>query len=143
MARKGFSMTTTDFYEPPARDPREEGAAHWERMRNELMTTRDALRATEIDREAQARRIDDLTRDLRQSKSAEAESMREAMSYRTSLEDVGRLVLAILKRGIADRRDGQPYAPPAIPTPQRGDPVSDDDVAKIETLLSRPRLVER
>ena len=69
--------------------------------------------------------------------------MREAMSYRTSLEDVGRLVLAILKRGIDDRRDGQPYAPPAIPTTQRGDPVSNDDVAMIETMLARPRLVER
>ena len=136
-------MTNNDFYDPPTRDPREEGAQHWDRMRNELMTTRDQLRAAEIDREAQARRIDDLTRDLRQSKSAEADSMREAMSYRTSLEDVGRLVLAILKRGIDDRRDGQPYAPPAIPTTPRGEPVSNDDVAMIETMLARPRLVER
>jgi len=102
-------------YDPPINDPREDGAKHWDTLRQELMVTRDALRAAQADVEAYARRVDDLTRDLNHCKAIEAEAVREQISYKTSLEDVGRLVLAVLKRGIEARKNGDPYAPPAIP----------------------------
>lgn len=102
-------------WEPPVADPREAGLRDWDTLRSELMVTRDALRASEIDREAQARRIDDLTKDLNRSKALEAEAVREQISYKASIEDMGRLCLGILQRGIVARKNGDPYAPPAIP----------------------------
>lgn len=102
-------------WEPPVDDPRASGAKDWDRLRQELMLTRDALRASEVDREAQARRIDDLTKDLNRSKALEAEAVREQISYKASIEDMGRLCLGILQRGIVARKNGDPYAPPAIP----------------------------
>lgn len=105
-------------WEPPVADPREAGLRDWDTLRSELMVTRDALRASQVDCEAYARRIDDLTKDLARSKALEAEAVREQISYKTSLEDVGRLILAVLKRGIEARKNGDPYAPPAIPNAQ-------------------------
>lgn len=127
-------------WDPPVDDPRASGAKDWDRLRQELMLTRDALRASEVDREAQARRIDDLTGDLRQSKAIEAEAVREQISYKTSLEDVGRLILAVLKRGIEARKNGDPYAPPAISTAQAEETSSQiEDVLRdaLPTFLNR------
>ncbi len=106
-------------WEPPVDDPRETGTQTYDRLRQELMLTRDALRAADVDRETMARRIDDLQADLRQSKAIEAEAVREQISYKTSIEDMGRLCLGILQRGIQARKNGDPYAPPAIPLPQQ------------------------
>lgn len=106
---------TNPTYEPPLTDPREEGVKHWDMLRSELMLSRDALRSSEMDREVMARKIDDLTKDLLRSKAIESEAIRELMAYKTSLEDVGRLVLAVLKRGVEARKNGDPYAPPVIP----------------------------
>lgn len=102
-------------WEPPVADPREAGLRDWDTLRQELMVTRDALRASQVDCEAYARRIDDLTKDLARSKALEAEAVREQISYKTSIEDMGRLCLGILQRGIVARKNGDPYAPPAIP----------------------------
>lgn len=117
-------------WDPPVDDPREAGAKDWDRLRQELMVTRDALRASDVDRQAMARRIDDLTTDLRQAKAIEAEAVREQISYKTSLEDVGRLVLAVLKRGIEARKNGDPYAPPAISSAQ-----AEETSSEIENVL--------
>lgn len=126
-----------DEYIPPERDPRTEANAEWDRMRNELLTIRDQLNSANVDREVLGRQVDALKRDLATAKSVANEAMREAMSYRTSFEDVGRLILAILKRGIEDRKGGDEYAPPAIPSSVRGDPVSDEDIRQVEDIILR------
>lgn len=106
---------TNPNWEPPVSDPREAGMRDWDTLRQELMVTRDALRASEVDREAQARRIDDLTKELTRAKALQEEAVREQISYKTSIEDMGRLCLGILQRGIEARKNGDPYAPPIIP----------------------------
>ncbi len=106
-------MTTEkQSYEPPVNDPREEGRQHWDRLRSELMVTRDALRASEVDREAMARTIDDLRAENKRLLALREEDRTECVALKTSLEDVGRLVLAVLKRGGQARRGGSDYAPP-------------------------------
>ncbi len=128
---------TDDIYDPPVTDPRTDANQEWTRMRNELLALRDSLREVTAMCETQAIRISTLTDDLKRARACEAEAIRETISYRTSLEDVGRLVLAILKRGIDDRKGGDPYAPPAIPTPERGQPIEPSDIEKVEQLLRR------
>lgn len=127
-------------WEPPLDDPREQGLKDYDRLRQELMLTRDALRAADVDRQTIARRIDDLTTELRQSKAIEAEAVREQISYKTSLEDVARLILAVLKRGVEARKNGDPYSPPAIPieaVEQQATEI-EDLLGKMPMFLTRP-----
>lgn len=101
-------------YDPPMKDPREEGVQHWDTLRTELMVTRDALRSSEIDRESQARRIDDLNREnARLTKLREADQ-NECIVLRTSLENVGRMILAILKGGALARKGDSEFAPSVL-----------------------------
>lgn len=131
---------TDPNWEPPIKDPRESGAKDWDRLRQELMVTRDALRASEIACEGQARRIDDITADLKRAKAEASEAVREVISYKASLEDVGRLILGVLNRGVAARKNGDPYAPPAIPNvdiEQTAGEIEDVLKASMPTFLAR------
>lgn len=100
-------------YDPPVNDPREEGRQHWDRIRSELMVTRDALRSSEIDRETQARVIDQLKADNKKMAEDREIDRNECVALKTSLHIIGRLVLSVLNRGSETRRNGDAYAPQA------------------------------
>lgn len=100
-------------YEPPANDPRDEGRQHWDRIRSELMVTRDALRTSEIDRETQARVIDQLKADNKKLAEDREIDRNECVALKTSLHVIGRLIVAVLQRGAETRKNGDAYAPPA------------------------------
>lgn len=116
-------------YEPPLTDPREDGVKHWDQLRNELMVTRDMLRAMNAENEAKSRRIDDMTADLKREKDISLRARNEVIALRTSLQNVGRMLLAILKEGNLAGRSDDPYQPPAVPV-QR-----DVDMKEMEDLI--------
>lgn len=124
----------TGNYEPPLRDPQEEGLKHWDQLRAELMTTRDMLRAVTVDNEVKARRIDDLTEQLKVEKNLSLRARNEVIALRTSLENIGRMLIGILKEGRLAGREEGPYQPPVVPTNNQG---AIDDIANMLD-LSKP-----
>lgn len=104
-------MTTP--YDPPVNDPREEGVKHWDKIRSELMLTRDQLKASDLDCEAKARQIDQLKKDYADLQHLRELDRNECVALKTSLHIIGRLVLSVLNRGSETRRNGDAYAPQA------------------------------
>lgn len=124
-----MSKQPNPAYEPPLTDPREDGVKHWDQLRNELMITRDMLRAMTAENEAKSRRIDDMNADLKREKDISLRARNEVIALRTSLQNVGRMLMAILKEGNLAGRSDDPYQPPVVPV-QR-----DVDLKEMEDLI--------
>lgn len=108
-----MSMTRhpNQAYDPPVKDPREEGLQHWDTLRTELMVTRDALRSSEIDRTSQARRIDDLVAENRRLTDLREIDRNECIELRTQIQAGADFFLNILRSGAAKRKGAEAFAP--------------------------------
>lgn len=101
-----------DQYDPPINDPREEGVKHWDKMRTELMTTRDELSSSEAERAQQKLMIESLIKDNDRLTALREQDQAECIALRTSLQNLGHMILTILKIGMQARKGPGAYAPP-------------------------------
>ena len=101
-----MSKQPNQAYDPPLKDPREEGIQHWDTLRTELMVTRDALKSSEIDRTAMARRIDDLTAENKRLVELRETDRNECITLRTQIEAGADFFIGILRAGNAARKPG-------------------------------------
>lgn len=99
-------------YDPPVNDPREEGIKHWDKMREELMTTRDELSASEAESAQQKMMIESLIKDNDRLTTLREQDQAECIALRTSLQNLGHMILTILKIGMQARKGPGAYAPP-------------------------------
>lgn len=104
-------MTKTYSYDPPVNDPREEGVKHWDQIRGELMTTRDELRAAELELESKNRIIEDLVKSNERLTALREKDQAECLTLRTSLQNIGHMILTVLKVGQAARTGPEAYKP--------------------------------
>lgn len=116
-------------YQPPINDPREDGVKHWDQIRQELMLTRDALGLAEGDLNAARRRIAELESDKEKLAAAREVDRNECVTLRTSLEFVGRMILAVLKGGAMVRKGDNEFAPNILQETLHG------QVKEIESVL--------
>ncbi len=118
-------------YDPPIHDPREEGLQHWDTLRQELMTTRDALGFAEIDLKVAREQVAKLEAENAKLSAAREQDRTEVITLRTQLQEGARFFINILKDGAASRAGAAAYAP-KMPHEK----VIDSRVAEIEEVLS-------
>ena len=131
-------MTILDTnYTPPERDPSEDGLKHWDTLRQQHMLLKDALRTSENEHTIKDRRIADLQADIERLTALREADRNECVSLRTTLQNLGSMLLNGLRKAEADRIKADPYAPPATPSDPQGDPLPKDEQESLEDLVGR------
>jgi len=99
-------------YDPPINDPREDGVKHWDTLRTELMTTRDALGFAEIDLKVAREQIAKLEAENVKLAQAREVDQVELITLRTQIQEGAKFFIGILQNGQKARGAAQ-YAPKA------------------------------
>lgn len=126
-----------DNYVPPAHDPSTEGLKHWDTLRQQYMLLKDALRTSENEHTIKDRRISDLQADIERLTKLREADRNECVSLRTTLQNLGSMLVNGLRKAEADRLKTDPYAPPATPSEPQGEDVPQEDKDALESLLGR------
>jgi len=131
-------MTTLDMnYNPPEKDPHAEGTQHWDMIRTQLMLTRDELTHTKNECAIKDGRIADLTKDIERLEKLREADRNECVSLRTTLQNLGSMLLTGMRKAEEDRKKADPYAPPATLSEPQGEAVSQEDQDSIESTIAR------
>lgn len=124
-------------YTPPISDPAHTATVDWDKLRQQLMLTRDALTDAETTIITQRKQIEQQEKELVTLRKQREEDRNEAISLRTSLVNAADIILTAAKRSNIDRRGGDEFAPRAVTSQVQGDPVTQGDQKELEDILSR------